>query len=140
MSVEASVTITGNLLDAGISDLWAKSVSQKHARILQRIGAHHIINAETDAGKRVGHLAAGNYLDYIEIDGPYNVVKIHTPLYAVGRNIEDVQVHDKYGVTVVGIKAPGKEFQYGSKELIMHRNDELIIMGKQDQIDKFLRG
>lgn len=61
---------------------------------------------KTDAGKRVGHLAAGNYLDYIEIDGPYNVVKIHTPLYAVGRNIEDVQVHDKYGVTVVGIKAP----------------------------------
>ena len=32
------------------------------------------------------------------------------------------------------------EFEYGSKELIMHRNDELIIMGKQDQIDKFLRG
>jgi len=67
-------------------------------------------------------------------------VKIHTPLYAVGRNIEDVQVHDKYGVTVVGIKAPGKEFQYGSKELIMHRNDELIIMGKQDQIDRFIQG
>lgn len=93
-SIEASVIITGNLLDAGVSDLWAKSVSQEHARILQRIGARHIINAETDAGKRVGHLVAGNYLDYIEIDGPYTVVKVHTPLYAVGRSIEDVQVHD----------------------------------------------
>ena len=82
-SIEASVIITGNLLDAGVSDLWAKSVSQEHARILQRIGARHIINAETDAGKRVGHLVAGNYLDYIEIDGPYTVVKVHTPLYAV---------------------------------------------------------
>lgn len=94
-SIEASVIITGNLLDAGVSDLWAKSVSQEHARILQRIGARHIINAETDAGKRVGHLVAGNYLDYIEIDGPYTVVKVHTPLYAVGRSIEDVQVHDQ---------------------------------------------
>ena len=139
-SIEASVIITGNLLDAGVSDLWAKSVSQEHARILQRIGARHIINAETDAGKRVGHLVAGNYLDYIEIDGPYTVVKVHTPLYAVGRSIEDVQVHDKYGVTVVGLKAPGKEFQYGSKELVMHRNDELILMGQQDQIDHFIQG
>ena len=112
-SIEASVIITGNLLDAGVSDLWAKSVS---------------------------HLVAGNYLDYIEIDGPYTVVKVHTPLYAVGRSIEDVQVHDKYGVTVVGLKAPGKEFQYGSKELVMHRNDELILMGKQDQIDHFIQG
>ena len=127
-SIEASVIITGNLLDAGVSDLWAKSVSQEHARILQR------------TGKRVGHLVAGNYLDYIEIDGPYTVVKVHTPLYAVGRSIEDVQVHDKYGVTVVGLKAPGKEFQYGSKELVMHRNDELILMGKQDQIDHFIQG
>ena len=115
-------------------------MSQEHARILQRIGARHIINAETDAGKRVGHLVAGNYLDYIEIDGPYTVVKVHTPLYAVGRSIEDVQVHDKYGVTVVGLKAPGKEFQYGSKELVMRRNDELILMGKQDQIDHFIQG
>lgn len=28
---------------------------------------------------RFGGSVAGNYLDYIEIDGPYTVVKIHTP-------------------------------------------------------------
>lgn len=63
-----------------------------------------------------------------------------TAVVAIGDSIEDVQVHDKYGVTVVGLKAPGKEFQYGSKELVMHRNDELILMGKQDQIDHFIQG
>lgn len=139
-SVEASVITTGNLLDAGISDIWAKSVSQEHARILQRIGARHIINAETDAGKRVGHLVSGNYLDYIEIEGAHTVVKIHTPRHVSGYSIEDAKVHERYGITVVGIKSPGKEFQYGSKELVMHRNDELILMGKEDQIERFIRG
>ena len=139
-SVEASVITAGNLLDAGISDIWAKSVSKEHARILQRIGARHIINAETDAGKRVGHLVSGNYLDYIELEGAYSVVKIHTPPHVVGYSIEDARVHERFGITVVGVKSPGKEFEYGSKELIMHRNDELIIMGKQNQIDRFLRG
>ena len=83
---------------------------------------------------------SGNYLDYIELEGAYNVVKIHTPAHVVGYTIEDARVHERFGITVVGIKSPGKEFEYGSKELIMHRNDELIIMGKQDQIDRFLRG
>ena len=115
-------------------------MSKEHARILQRIGARHIINAETDAGKRVGHLVSGNYLDYIEIEGSHTVVKIHTPSHAVGYSIADAKVNERYGVTVVGIKAPGSEFQYGSKELVMHRNDELVIMGKQDNIDKFIRG
>lgn len=142
-TVQADMTdviTAGNLLDAGISDIWAKSVSKEHARILQRIGARHIINAETDAGKRVGHLVSGNYLDYIEIEGSHTVVKIHTPSHVVGYSIADAKVNERYGVTVVGIKAPGSEFQYGSKELVMHRNDELVIMGKQDNIDKFIRG
>ena len=106
-SIEASVIITGNLLDAGVSDLWAKSVSQEHARILQRIGARHIINAETDAGKRVGHLVSGNYLDYIELEGAYSVVKIHTPPHVVGYSIEDARVHERFGITVGGVKSPG---------------------------------
>lgn len=66
-------------------------MSKEHARILQRIGARHIINAETDAGKRVGHLVSGNYLDYIELEGAYNVVKIHTPAHVVGYTIEDAR-------------------------------------------------
>jgi trk system potassium uptake protein TrkA len=139
-SVESSVITAGNLLDAGISDLWAKSVSKEHARILQRIGVRHIINAETDAGKRVAHLVSGNYLDYIEIEGPYSVVKIHTPAHAVGYSIADAKVKERFGVTVVGIKAHGGEFDYGSDALVMHRNDELIIMGKQNEIDHFIRG
>ena len=44
---------------------------------------------------------------------------------AVGR-IEDVQVHDKYGVTWWASLAPGRSSSNGSKELVMHRNDELI--------------
>lgn len=137
-SVEASVITAGNLLDAGVTDLWAKSVSKEHARILQRIGARHIINAETDAGKRIGHLVSSNYLDYIEIAGPHTVVKAHTPAHVAGMTIADAKVHDRFGIVVVGVKGPGREFEYGANELVMHRNDELILAGPQRQIDRFL--
>ncbi len=112
-SVEASVLVTSNLLDAGISDIWAK---------------------------RVGHLVSGNYLDYIEIDGPHTVVKIHTPNHLIGYSIAEAQVHERYGVTVVAVKSPNRDLEYGSKDLVMHRNDELILMGTQDQIEQLIRG
>ena len=139
-SVEASVLVTGNLLDAGISDVWAKSVSQQHARILQRIGANHVINAETDAGRRVGHLITTHYLDYIEIEGPYSVVKIRVPRQVRGKTIAEAQVHERYGVTVVGLKAPGKEFKHGSSEAVLEPTAELVVLGTQDQIDHFIQG
>ena len=137
-SIEASVIAAGNLLDAGITDLWAKSVSIQHARILRRIGARHVINAESDAGKRIGHLVSGNYLDYIEIEGMHTVVKVHTPQRLAGQTIAEAEIHDKYGIVVVGVKSPGREFQYGENDTVMRRNDELIIAGRQSQIDKFL--
>ena len=137
-SIEASVITAGNLLDAGITDLWAKSVSILHARILRRIGARHVINAESDAGKRIGHLVSGNYLDYIEIEGMHTVVKVHTPQRLAGKTIAEAEIHDKYGIVVVGVKSPGREFQYGENDTVMRRNDELIIAGRQSQIDKFL--
>ena len=52
---------------------------------------------------------SGNYLDYIELEGAYSVVKIHTPPHVVGYSIEDARVHERFGITVVGVKSPGKE-------------------------------
>ncbi|KAB8295544.1 potassium channel family protein [Bifidobacterium avesanii] len=138
-SIEASVLTAGNLLDAGLTDIWAKSVSKEHTRILQRMGVRHIISAESDAGKRIGHLIAGDYLDYIEIEGPYTVVKIHTPASMVNRTVGEAHVRERYGITVIGAITPGLPFRHGDEETVMHREDELIVLGLQDQIDRFIR-
>ena len=138
-SIEASVLAVGNLLDAGVTDIWAKSVSREHTRILQRMGARHVISAEADAGKRVGHLVAGEYLDYIEIEGPYTVVKIHTPAAMANRTVGEARVRERYGITIVGAITPGLDFRHGDEDTVMHRGDELIVLGLQDQIDRFIR-
>ena len=51
-SLEASVLITGNLVDLGTPQIWAKAISRAHGRILRRIGAHHVVYPEFDAGQR----------------------------------------------------------------------------------------
>lgn len=75
-SLEASVLITGNLVDLGTPQIWAKAVSAEHGRILQRIGAHHVVFPESDAGNRVAHLVSGKLLDYIEIEDGFTIVKM----------------------------------------------------------------
>ncbi len=108
-----------------------------HSRTHRR-HAHH--QCRDRCRQRVGHLVSGNYLDYIEIDGPHTVVKIHTPNHLIGYSIAEAQVHERYGVTVVAVKSPNRDLEYGSKDLVMHRNDELILMGTQDQIERLIRG
>ena len=49
-----------NLVDAGIPTIWAKALSPEHARILDRIGVHHVISPEADTGRRVAHLSTAS--------------------------------------------------------------------------------
>ena len=58
-SVEASVLITANLVDIGVERIWAKAITPAHGKILERIGAHHVVYPEADAGRRAAHLVSG---------------------------------------------------------------------------------
>lgn len=48
-------------------------------------------------------------LDFIEFDDDFAIVKMYPPKPIRGIPLSESQVRKKYGVTVVGVKAPGKD-------------------------------
>ncbi len=136
-ALEASVLITGNLVDLGTAQIWAKAISAEHARILQRIGAHHVVSPEADAGARVAHLVSGKLLDYIEVEDGFTVVKMRPPRETHGFTLAQSKVRTRYGVTVVGVKSPGEEFEYATPETRISANDLLVVFGHADLLERF---
>lgn len=136
-ALEASVLITGNLVDLGTPQIWAKAISAEHARILQRIGAHHVVSPEADAGARVAHLVSGKLLDYIEVEDGFTVVKMRPPRETHGFTLAQSKVRTRYGVTVVGVKSPGEEFEYATPETRIAANDLLVVFGHADLLERF---
>ncbi len=136
-SLEASVLITGNLVDLGTPQIWAKAVSAAHGRILQRIGAHHVVFPESDAGNRVAHLVSGKLLDYIEVEDGFTIVKMRPPREVQGFTLAQSKILDRYGVNVMGVKSPGVEFVYAKPETRISRNDLLIVSGHAELLERF---
>ncbi|MBA0125482.1 TrkA family potassium uptake protein [Haloechinothrix sp. YIM 98757] len=135
--LEASILTTSLLADFGIPNIWAKALSRQHARILERVGAHHVVLPEHDMGERVAHLVMGRMLDYIEFEDDYALVKTVAPAEAVGRPLGESQLRSKYGVTVVSIKRRGEGFTYATAETVVRRGDLLIVAGKSAETEKF---
>lgn len=135
-SLEASVLITGNLVDIAIPEIWAKSISAEHARILTRIGAHHVVLPETDSGRRVAHIVGGRMLDYIEVEDGFTVVKMRPPQETHGFTLEQLDLPDKYGVRVIGVKSPGVEFEYATPQTRIHKDDLLVVAGDSELLDR----
>ncbi|MEO6114797.1 MAG: TrkA family potassium uptake protein [Pseudolysinimonas sp.] len=138
-SIEASVLITANLVDLGIPQIWAKAISPSHGTILTRIGAHHVIYPEAEAGERVAHLLSGRLLDYIEFDDDFAIVKLYPPKPLVGVSLAAAGVRKKYGITVLGVKAPGLEFTYATSDTVLSDNDIIIASGNVADLDAFAR-
>ena len=136
-SVESSVLITANLVDLGVERIWAKAISKSHGKILSRIGAHHVIFPEADAGRRTAHLVSGRLLDYMEFDDDFAIVKMHPPRETQGFTLAESDVRAKYGVTVVGVKAPGEEFSYATPDTTVTSRDTLIVAGHTQLIERF---
>ncbi|MEY2847742.1 MAG: hypothetical protein RI885_407 [Actinomycetota bacterium] len=136
-SIEASVLITANLVDLGVPQIWAKAISQSHGKILARIGANHVIYPEAEAGERVAHLVSGRMLDFIEFDDDFAIVKMYPPKPIRGVTLAESSVRRKYGITVVGVKAPGKDFTYAAPETVISNHDLIIVSGNSADIEKF---
>jgi trk system potassium uptake protein TrkA len=136
-NIEASVLTCGNLLDIGVEDVWAKAESDEHARILKRLGVHHIINPESQAGSRVAHQMSSNLLDYIEFEDDYTIAKIMPPRVLHGFTLQESRIRSKFGITVLGIKHIGEEFEPAYPSMKIVGDDAIIIAGSPDLVNAF---
>jgi len=136
-SIEASVLITANLVDLKLPQIWAKAISQSHGKILERIGANHVIYPEAEAGERVAHLVSGRMLDFIEFDDDFALVKMFPPKPMRGLKLGEAGVRSKYNVTIVGVKSPGKPFTYATADTVVSDHDLIIVSGASPDIERF---
>lgn len=137
-SLEASVLITANLVDIGIESIWAKAISREHGRILRRIGAHHVVYPEFDAGQRTAHLVGGHMLDYIEMDKQgFAIMKLRPPKEVHGFAVGELDLRGRYGVNILGILRPGQPFEYADSHTRINPEDIIIVSGDAMLLERF---
>jgi trk system potassium uptake protein len=137
--IEASILTTAALDDLGVPNIWAKAVTRPHGRILERVGAHHVVFPEHDMGQRVAHLVTGRVLDWFQLDENFAMVETETPAELVGVSLTDAAVRARYGVTVVCVKPTGEAFTYATPDTVLAPGDVLVVAGPTDQADAFSR-
>jgi trk system potassium uptake protein TrkA len=135
--IEASVLTVLALDELKIDHIWAKAITDKHGRILQRVGANHVVFPEAAMGERVAHLVTGKMIDFIEFDDGFAIVKTRAPAEAVGKTLAEVALRTRYGITVVGVKQPGEDFRPALPDSMINPGDLLIVSGPTDVVERF---
>ena len=135
--IEASVLTVLALSDLGLTNIWAKATNEKHARILERTGAHHVVFPEQRMGERVAHLLNERLLDFISFGDEFAIARLKAPEPIVGLPLITSECRKKFNVTVVGVKREGEDFIHAVPDTIIFPNDELVVSGRIKDIEEF---
>lgn len=137
-SLEASVLATLHCADMGVECIYAKVISETHARLLERVGATRAIFPEREIAHRLAHkLSAPNLVDFLPIAAGYSVEQIRTPSSLVGLTLAEAALPSKFSVQVVAIReseAPDSDLRMPSRHTVLEDDDQLVLLGKNEDL------
>lgn len=135
--IEASILTVVALIDAGCPDIWAKAVNASHGRILQKVGARHVVYPEADMGERVAHQVSGRMIDFVEIGRGYAIATTRAPAAAAGQRVEKLQGTILQGLHLLGVRRTTEPFVPVSGDMVVGVADLLVIAGPVATLEQF---
>lgn len=136
-NIEASVLVVLGLADLGVANIWAKATNDRHGRILERTGAHHVVFPEQKMGERVARLLNERLLDFISFGDDFAIARLAAPEKIVGLPLVTSQCRQNHGVTVVGVKRVGEDFIHATPDTLILPGDQLVVSGLVQRIEAF---
>ncbi len=149
--LEASILATMQLKEMGVKMVVAKATTRSDKKILSRVGADRIVFPERDMGERVANsMVSPTIFDYIQVSPGFGIVETKVPDSLQGQTLGEANVRSRFGVDIVALRrqAPLLD-KNGDSELkdtltiappaseILGKNDILIVIGEEKNIEKF---
>ncbi|HEY4602362.1 MAG TPA: TrkA family potassium uptake protein [Cerasibacillus sp.] len=137
-NIQASILTTVILSELGVNKITVKANNDYHAKIVNKIGAHHVVHPERDMGKRIAHsIISNNILDYLELSEDHSIVEVKASDKMIGKSLVDLDIRANYGCNVVAIRQ-GSDINVSPRaDEILQEHDVLIVIGSDRDISRF---
>jgi trk system potassium uptake protein len=136
-SIQASVLVTLILKDLGVPMIFSRANNDLHARVLERVGADHVIQPEKEFGNFLARqMSLPGLQDYVELGQDEAIIEMEVPQLWIGKSLADLQLHRKKNLTVLAIKGRERGGTLPQPETPLQEGDILILGGPKKQLDK----
>ena len=143
-NVEASMLVTANCKELGIKTVISKATSEIHGKILDKLGADHVVYPDRESAHRLArNITEHNAYDLLELSEGLSLAEIDVPEACVGKTLAEADLRKKSGVTVLCIRRPDPKNNRKPLQIIIpnpnndafEAGDKLIVFGTTSGID-----
>lgn len=136
--IQNSILVTLLLKEKGAKKIIAKAGTRTQGRVLSKVGADIIVYPEKDMGERVARsLISSNIIDFLEVSPDFSIIEIPAPESIIGKNLIELNLRHKYGVTIISIKNSKNEIiSPPSVDYKFQKDDILTLIGENKLLKK----
>ncbi|MCB6607553.1 TrkA family potassium uptake protein [[Clostridium] symbiosum] len=136
---QSSLEITSLLKDLGAKFVLSRASRDIHAKFLLRNGADQVVYPEKEMAVRSAvRYSSDNIFDYIELTQEHSIYEIPVPDAWIGKSIVDMNVRNKYNITILAIKYSDTLHPLPGASYVFKPNDILVILGANRDINRFV--
>jgi trk system potassium uptake protein TrkA len=134
-----SILAVFNLKDIGVKNIFAKSISEAHKRILYKVGATEVFFPEKDTAVSLAEkMHNPNMLDYLPFLEGYSIIELAVPNRFIGKSLQELNLINKFGILVIAIKeiVPERLNLIPKGKFILKDSDIMILLGTNEAFEK----
>jgi trk system potassium uptake protein len=134
---ESNILAAVLLRRLGVKRVIAKARTRTQKEILLRVGADEVILPEHEAGVRLARrLAAGHFIDYLEVSADVGVVELLAPPSFWGRTFAEAELRQRYGLNAMAVRRGDELVVSPSASFRIEPNDILVVLGKIEDAER----
>lgn len=132
--LEANILVTLTIKNMPRPVVWAKALNHNHHRILNKLGADHIMHPEHEMGMRLAHsLMYPDVIDYISLGNDQFTVEVRASERLAGQSIEALQLLEHH-VQLVLVKHHRNVLVPPPADYLFTVGDQLLLVGTLDNL------
>jgi trk system potassium uptake protein TrkA len=148
---EATVLSVMNLIDLGIRRIIVRASGDNQKRILKALGIQEILMPEEEFATLVAEqLINPNITAFLQLPDNYEVAEVKAPSGIANRTVEDLDLINKYNLTLITIKRCYDEEVDGESvrtehilgipkpETTVYDTDTLVVFGTLGNVKRFI--
>ncbi len=135
-NITDSALATMLLKEEGVKKVICKASDMNHKRLLEKVGADRVIIPDFEMGNRLASSIVNDHmLDSMELSADHSLAEIAVPKQWVGKNMIDLNLRRKYGITVLGFREGEDVCIEPDPSRVLRAEDILIVVGENMALD-----
>lgn len=135
--LDQSITTALNLKEGGVKNVVAKASSEVHMKLLQKVGADHVVFPEWEMGCTLAKsLIQPNILDRFDLDPKNSIVESIVPEKFIGKTLAELDLRQRYGLTVLAVSHDNNFVVNPPPQYRLSPNSMFVVIGSNKDINR----